>query len=165
MLNAFFLSCLAAFGLIAPGFTNNNFIPIENKIGYTIESPTLKNIEINNALKPWSKAHLDLELSFEKSWWLMALQDVGQTTDFSAHGHKELNPLVKRWVDNKNLYEFVVVVALGCYLLDKAVHLIKDKTVRTILFAIFYLVESWAVLHNEKLFGKGIPIFFPVFRF
>lgn len=122
--------------------------------------------EVSIAIKPWSRTHLDIERSLEINWWLLALVDTAQTADFSSKGHKELNPLVKRWVDNKQIFEFVMVVGLSCYLLDKAVHLVKNPTIRTVLFGIFYCVEFWATYHNRNLFGKGIPVMFvPIFKF
>lgn len=107
---------------------------------------------------------LDVENTLRYTWAANAVQDIAQTVDFSANGHKELNPLVKWWVDNKRLFPFVVATAAGCFLFDRAVQSIKNPTIRTVAYGLAAIVEVWAVSHNKKLFRQGFPVLYLKFK-
>ena len=116
------------------------------------------------AVDAQSRKVLDVENTLRYTWQVNALQDIAQTVDFSANGHRELNPLVKRWVDSKKLFPFVVVTAGACYLFDRAVQSIKNPTIRTIVYGLAAGVELFAVSHNKKLFRQGFPVLYLKFK-
>lgn len=119
-------------------------------------------IDLNSQSAP--KRVIDWEKSLRATWLINAVQDIAQTADFSAHGHLELNPLVKRWVDSKNLFEFGVISAGGCWLFDRGVQSIKGPTIRLIAYGLAAGIEILAVSHNHKLFKKGIPLAWVTFK-
>lgn len=110
------------------------------------------------------RRHLDVEATLRYTWAINAVQDIAQTTDFSAHGFHELNPAVKKWVDNKRLFPFVVATAGTCYLLDRGIQSIRDEKTRIGAYAVLALVEGYAVAHNRKLFHNGFPLFYLKFK-
>jgi hypothetical protein len=116
------------------------------------------------AVDAQQKKVLDVENTLRYTWAANAVQDIAQTADFSANGHKELNPLVKRWVDSKRLFPFVVATAAGCYLFDRAVQSIKNPTLRIIAYGLAAGIEIYAVAHNKKLFRQGFPVIYLKFK-
>lgn len=112
------------------------------------------------------RPHFDWLESGKLSAAINTLQDVGQTNQFSAFGFKELNFLVKRLVDTKQLWAYNVVTGVALFGVWRLVESIPDKKVRAGVYWAWAIIEGLMVWHNRKAVGaSGFPIIIPVFKF